>query len=55
MKTIHVKRYGGSRLYDAGNLRYVTVEQLRDWAAMGVVVCVQDSETGADITRVLLA
>jgi polyhydroxyalkanoate synthesis regulator protein len=51
---ILVKRYGGSRLYDAGNLRYVSVDELRDWAAKGVVFVVQDSETGADVTRVLL-
>ncbi len=52
---ILVKRYGRSRLYDPVNQRYVSVEQLQDWAANGVAFVVQDTETGADVTRVLLA
>jgi polyhydroxyalkanoate synthesis regulator protein len=51
---IVVKRYAGSRLYDAASLRYVSVEQLRSWAAEGVALAVLDAETGADVTRVLL-
>jgi polyhydroxyalkanoate synthesis regulator protein len=50
-----VKRYAGSRLYDTTNHCYVSVEQLRGWASTGVVLSVIDSETGADVTRVLLA
>lgn len=49
-----VRCYRRSRLYDAERQRSVTLEQLRLWAASGVAVCVTDSETGADITRVLL-
>jgi polyhydroxyalkanoate synthesis regulator protein len=54
-KPILVKRYARSRLYDADNQRYVSVEQLRRWAADGVPFVVHDTETGTDVTRVLLA
>ncbi len=50
-----VKRYGGGRLYDTAQLRYVSVAQLRGWVAAGVAFAVIDAETGADVTRVLLA
>lgn len=55
MPAILVKRYARSRLYDTLNQRYVSVEQLRGWAAEGVAFSVIDMETGADVTRVLLA
>jgi polyhydroxyalkanoate synthesis regulator protein len=55
IQPIVVKRYARCRLYDAVNRRYVTVEQLRDWKAKGIAFSVKDTETGADITRVLLA
>ena len=48
---ILVKRYARSRLYDAANQRYVSLQQLRDWAEKGVAFIVQDAETGADVTR----
>jgi PHB/PHA accumulation regulator DNA-binding domain len=51
---IVIKRYSRSRLYDPVNLRYVTVSQLREWAAEGVPFIVQDTETSADITQVLI-
>jgi polyhydroxyalkanoate synthesis regulator protein len=50
-----VKRYAGSRFYDMTHLRYVSAGQLRRWAEEGVSFSVIDAETGADITRVLLA
>ena len=50
-----VKRYARSRLYDAQAARYVTLSELRAWAAMGVAFVVIDLETGDDVTRVLLA
>ena len=50
-----VKRYARSRLYDATNRRYVSLGQLREWAAEDVPFSVIDAEDGADITRVLLA
>ena len=52
---ILVKRYARSRLYDTRNQCYVSVEQLRRWAAKGVAFSVIDTETGIDVTRVLLA
>ena len=50
-----VKRYARSRLYDITNQNYVTVEQLRRWAANGIAFSVIDTETGEDVTSVLLA
>jgi polyhydroxyalkanoate synthesis repressor PhaR len=52
---ILVRRYARSRLYDTVAGRYVTVDDLRQWLREGVAFKVQDSETGEDITRVLLA
>jgi polyhydroxyalkanoate synthesis regulator protein len=54
-RPILIKRYGRSRLYEAANGRYVTVEDLRQWLRKGVSFIVHDVETGADVTRVLLA
>jgi polyhydroxyalkanoate synthesis regulator protein len=50
-----VKRYARSRLYDTAGCRYVSVDELRSWAAAGVAFLVVDTETGTDVTRVLLA
>jgi polyhydroxyalkanoate synthesis regulator protein len=52
---IIVRRYAGSRLYDTVAGRYLTVDDLRQWLTDGVAFQVRDSETGEDITRVLLA
>jgi polyhydroxyalkanoate synthesis regulator protein len=52
---ILIKRYARSRLYDPANARYVTVRQLREWAAKGLQFLVLDTETGADVTQVLIA
>jgi polyhydroxyalkanoate synthesis regulator protein len=54
-RAILVKCFARSRLYDTTNLRYVTVAELRQWAARQVAFTVIDAETGVDITRVLLA
>ena len=50
-----IKRYARSRLYDPAAGRYVGVEDLRNWQKQGVAFTVVDTETGDDITRVLLA
>jgi polyhydroxyalkanoate synthesis regulator protein len=50
-----IKRYADSRLYDASKPRYVTIDELRDWAREGIIFTVLDVETGEDVTRVLLA
>lgn len=52
---IIVKRYARSRFYDPANQRYVTVQQLKEWAAKGLPFIVLDTETGVDVTQVLLA
>jgi polyhydroxyalkanoate synthesis regulator protein len=52
---IVIKCYARSRLYDAARGRYVTIETLRAWHARAVAFTVIDADTGADITRVLLA
>jgi len=52
---IVVKRYGRSRLYDTTALRYVTVDELRRWWHDQIAFVVIDTETGDDVTRVLLA
>jgi polyhydroxyalkanoate synthesis regulator protein len=52
---ILVKYYASSRLYDATHRRYVSIEQLRGWAEAGVAFAVIDTETGADVRRLLLA
>jgi polyhydroxyalkanoate synthesis regulator protein len=51
----HRHRYGpGAVLYDP-ELELHTVDDLRDWASRNVNFIVIDSDTGEDITRVLLA
>jgi polyhydroxyalkanoate synthesis repressor PhaR len=52
---ILIKRYGRRRLYDTVHCRYLTIEDLRLWVADGIDFVVMDFETGADVTRVLLA
>lgn len=52
---ILVKRYPQSRLYDTDAARYRTIAELRHWAATGVRFTVVDTETGHDVTQVLLA
>ena len=55
LEPILIKRYARSRLYDPANQRYVTVKQLRDWMTRGIPFVVRDTETGSDVTQVLLA
>jgi polyhydroxyalkanoate synthesis regulator protein len=52
---ILVKRYAHARLYDTFHRRYITVALLRDWQRCGISFVVLDTETGDDVTRVLLA
>lgn len=52
---ILVKRYARCRLYDTIATRYVTVDDLPHWAATGVRFVVVDTETGEDVTRILMA
>jgi len=50
-----VKRYARSRLYDAEAGRYVTLADLQNRRARGLVFTVIDAQTNQDITEVLLA
>lgn len=50
-----IKRYACSRLYDPQTACYRTVEELRRLVARGVHIVVVDTETGDDVTKVLLA
>jgi polyhydroxyalkanoate synthesis regulator protein len=57
-----VTRYGRSRVYHPANGCYVSsdglagdIDDLRQWQHDGVEFMVLDTETGADVTRVLLA
>jgi len=50
-----VKRYSRDRLYDTAAGRYLTIADLRKWAARAISFVVFDAETGEDITRILLA
>jgi polyhydroxyalkanoate synthesis regulator protein len=43
------------RAKQCGVGHYLTVDDLRDWAARGVRFTVEDTETGEDVTRILLA
>ena len=52
---ILVKRYARNRLYDTAACCYRTIETLRHWAATGIRFVVVDTETGEDVTRVLIA
>jgi polyhydroxyalkanoate synthesis regulator protein len=57
-----IRRYGRSRVYHPANGCYVSsdglagdIDDLREWQREGVAFRVLDIETGADVTRVLLA
>lgn len=52
---ILVKRYGRLRLYVPAEGRFVTLEDLRRWERDDVPFRVEDTETGEEVTRVLLA
>ncbi len=52
---ILVKRYGRSRLYDTAHAQYVSLDDLRRWQRRKIAFRVVDTETGEDVTRVLLA
>ena len=50
-----IKRYGRSRIHHPASGGYVSIDDLREWQREGVAFVVLDVETGADVTRVLLA
>lgn len=46
-----IKKYKNRRLYDTGQSKYITVEELRGLVVSGEPFQVQDSETGNDLTN----
>ena len=50
-----VKKYGNRRLYDTGESRYITLEELEEKIHLGVDVRVLDAKTGTDLTQSTLA
>jgi polyhydroxyalkanoate synthesis regulator protein len=53
--TFHRHRYSSRAVLYDEFLQIKSVEELRAWDAKGVAFVVLDSETGEDVTRVLLA
>jgi polyhydroxyalkanoate synthesis repressor PhaR len=52
---ILIKKYGNRRLYDTGDSRYITLEELATKIRMGADVRVVDAQTGDDLTQQTLA
>jgi len=50
-----IKRYAGTRLYDTSTLSYVTMDQIHALLRTDADLAIYDAETGADITRSVLA
>lgn len=55
MAAILIKKYGNRRLYDTGDSRYITLEELAVKIRMGADVRVIDAQTGDDLTQATLA
>ncbi len=49
-----VKKYGNRRLYDTGDSRYITLEELAEKIRAGADVRVADAKTGEDLTQATL-
>jgi polyhydroxyalkanoate synthesis repressor PhaR len=49
-----IKKYSNRRLYDSTNKRYVTLEDISELIRAGNEVRVIDSQSGADISKVIL-
>lgn len=50
-----VKRYSNRKLYDTGDSRYVTLEEIARWIRAGEEAQIVDNESGEDLTAVTLA
>lgn len=55
MAAILIKKYGNRRLYDTGDSRYITLEELAQKIRMGADVRVVDAQTNDDLTQATLA
>jgi polyhydroxyalkanoate synthesis repressor PhaR len=51
---ILIKKYGNRRLYDTGDSRYITLDELAAKIRAGAEVRVVDAKTGDDLTQVTL-
>lgn len=54
MAAILIKKYGNRRLYDTGDSRYITLEELAEKVRGGADVRVVDSSSGEDLTQATL-
>jgi polyhydroxyalkanoate synthesis repressor PhaR len=52
--TVLIKKYGNRRLYDTGDSRYVTLEELAAKIRAGHDLRVVDAQTGEDLTQATL-
>jgi polyhydroxyalkanoate synthesis repressor PhaR len=50
-----IKKYGNRRLYDTGDSRYITLEELATKVRSGIDVRVLDAQTSDDLTQATLA
>ncbi|MBA2542775.1 MAG: hypothetical protein H0V17_24230 [Deltaproteobacteria bacterium] len=55
MAAILIKKYGNRRLYDTGDSRYITLDELATKIRMGADVRVVDAQTNDDLTQQTLA
>ena len=54
MATVLIKKYGNRRLYDTGDSRYVTLDELAARIRGGADLRVVDAQTGEDLTQATL-
>lgn len=54
MATVVIKKYGNRRLYDTGDSRYVTLDELATKIRTGTDLRVVDAQTGEDLTQATL-
>jgi polyhydroxyalkanoate synthesis repressor PhaR len=54
MATVTIKKYGNRRLYDTGESRYITLDELTDRIKEGADVRIVDAKTGDDLTQATL-
>jgi polyhydroxyalkanoate synthesis repressor PhaR len=52
--TVVIKKYGNRRLYDTGDSRYVTLDELAAKIRTGVDLRIVDAQTGEDLTQATL-
>ncbi len=53
-RMIVIKKYGNRRLYDTGDSRYITLEELAEKIKKGADVQVVDAKNGEDLTQATL-